>query len=141
MSAPPRGSSLRHPSNPLRLKGWRHMNLILLVTLMAPLSVLPPDLSGVWNLEMSWSDSNSKSTGVCTLKQVETELSGSCQSATSVVSGKVNDRKVTIRIDVEQDGHKGAMTFEGTVAESGRLIDGVAKIVGGQDGTFTMRKQ
>jgi hypothetical protein len=114
------------------------MHLVLLIAVAAMLS---PDLSGVWNLDMQWAESGTKSTGVCTLKQNETQLTGSCQSVKSVVSGKVDDRKVTIRIDVEQDGHKGAMTFEGTVNESGSLIQGTAKIVDGQDGTFTMRKQ
>jgi hypothetical protein len=117
------------------------MDLVLLVALVALRFVLAPDLSGVWNLDMHWLASNTKSTGVCTLKQDETKLTGSCQSAKSVVSGEVNDRKLTIRIDVEQDGQKGAMTFEGTVDESGSLIQGTCKIAGGQDGTFTMRKQ
>ena len=117
------------------------MKVTVVVALFALSSVLPADVSGVWNLEMQWSGSDTKSTGVCTLKQDETKLTGSCQSAKSVVSGEVNDRKVTIRIDVEQDGQKGAMSFDGTVEESGSLIRGTCKIVGGQDGTFTMRKQ
>ena len=117
------------------------MNPVVVVTLVALRSVLAPDLSGVWNLDMHWLDSNTKSTGVCTLKQDDTKLTGSCQSAKSVVSGEIHDRKVTIRIDVEHDGHKGAMMFEGAVDGSGTLIEGSAKIVDGQDGTFTMKKQ
>jgi hypothetical protein len=117
------------------------MKLMMLVPLFALSSVLSADVGGAWNLEMHWSGSDTKATGVCTLKQDETQLTGACESAKSVVSGEVKDRKLTIRIEVEQDGQKGAMTFDGTVDESGSLIRGTCKMVGGQDGTFTMRKQ
>ena len=117
------------------------MKLVLLVALVVLRSVFSPDISGVWDLDMHWSGSETKSTGICTLKQDQAKLTGACESAKSVVSGEINDRKVTIRIDVEQDGQKGTMTFEGTVDESGSLIQGTGKIAGGQDGTFTMKKK
>lgn len=117
------------------------MRLAVLVALLAFCFVPPSDVTGVWNLDMHWSDRDTHSTGVCTMKQEEQKLTGSCESAKSVVTGEVNDRTVSIRIDVEQDGSKGTMTFTGTLDESGRAIAGTCKIVGGMEGTFTMKKQ
>jgi hypothetical protein len=117
------------------------MRLAIVVALAALWYVAPSDVTGVWNLDMHWSGNDTHATGVCTLKQDEQKLTGSCESAKSVVTGEINDRKLSIRIDVEQDGSKGTMTFTGTLDESGRAIEGTCKIVGGQDGTFTMKKQ
>jgi hypothetical protein len=98
------------------------------------------DVSGVWNLEMEWSSSGSRSTGVCQLKQHDNKLSGTCAEKSSV-TGEVRDRKVTWRVQVEEDGQKGQMTFEGTLDESGTTIRGTCAVVGGPSGKFTMTKQ
>jgi hypothetical protein len=117
------------------------MRLAMLMALVALWSVSSADVSGVWNLDMHWLGSDTHATGVCTLKQEEQQLTGSCESAKSIIAGEVDGRKLSFRIDVEQDGQKGAMTFTGTLDESGGTIEGSCKIVGGQDGTFTMKKQ
>jgi hypothetical protein len=117
------------------------MRLAIFVALAAFCYLAPPDVTGVWNLDMHWSGSDTHATGVCTLKQDEQKVTGSCESAKSAVTGEIDDRKVSIRIDVEQEGTRGTMTFTGTLDESGRTIEGTCRIVGGQDGTFTMKKQ
>ena len=115
----------------------RFAALVLLV-------LLPPasgaDVSGVWSLDMHWSGSDTHSTGVCTLKQDDQKLTGSCQSSKSTITGELNDRKVTLQIAVEQDGTKGLMTFTGTLDEDGNGIKGSCRIVGGQEGTFVMKR-
>jgi hypothetical protein len=98
------------------------------------------DVSGVWNLEMEWSPSGSRSTGVCKLKQDDSKLTGSCAEKSSL-TGEVRDRKLTWRVQVEENGQRGQMTFEGTVDESGTTIRGTCAVVGGPTGKFTMTKQ
>jgi hypothetical protein len=98
------------------------------------------NVSGVWNLEMEWPSSGSRSTGVCQLKQDDDKLSGTCAGKSSV-TGEVRDRKLTWRVQVEEDGQKGQMTFEGTLDESGTTIRGTCAVVDGPTGKFTMTRQ
>jgi hypothetical protein len=115
--------------------------LALVVWSVLSASVALADVSGTWNLEMSW-DSGSDATGVCTFKQEVEKLTGTCGGADKFpVTGEVNDRDITVQVDVEQDGNKGRMIFTGAVDEPGTTIKGACRIVGGQAGTFTMRKQ
>jgi hypothetical protein len=111
----------------------------VLLLVIAPLPAI--DVSGVWNLDMHWSGSDTHATGVCTIKQDGQKLTGSCASAKSTLTGEVTDRSLTMQIDVEQDGNKGRMTFTGTVDEDAAVIKGSCQIIGGQEGTFVMKKQ
>ena len=97
------------------------------------------DVSGVWNLEMEWSG-GSRSTGVCKLKQDDDKLSGTCAGKSSV-TGEARDGKLTWRVQVEEDGQKGQMTFEGTLDEPGTSIRGTCAVVGGPSGKFTMTRR
>jgi hypothetical protein len=112
---------------------------LALLVLLAP----PPvaDISGVWNLDMHWSRSDTHATGVCTLKQEGQKLTGSCDSGKSTITGEIHERTLNLQIDVDQDGTKGQMTFTGTVDEDGTAIKGSCRIVGGQEGTFVMEKK
>ena len=99
------------------------------------------DLSGTWDLEMKWS-SDSKSTGVCTFKQEGDRLSGTCGSPDKFpIIGKVQNKKLYWQLEVEQSGTKGRMEFDGEVDEQGATIQGSCSVVGGQDGTFTLKKR
>ena len=115
------------------------MKLLICIALAFAASE-PADVSGVWNLEMEWSSSGSRSTGVCTLKQDATRLSGTCADKSSV-TGEVHDKTLTWQVRVDEDGQKGRMTFEGTLDESGTTIRGTCAVVDGPSGTFTMKKQ
>lgn len=99
------------------------------------------DVSGTWDLEMRWSE-DAKSTGTCTFKQEGEKLTGTCGGATRFpIEGEVRDDSVSWQFDVEQEGTKGRMEFTGDLDEQGTTIEGVCSIVGGQDGSFTMKKQ
>jgi hypothetical protein len=99
------------------------------------------DLSGTWDLEMKWA-SDSKSTGVCTFKQEGDKLSGTCGGPDKFpIIGRVQNSKLYWQLDVEQSGTKGRMEFDGEVDEQGATIQGSCSVVGGQDGTFTLKKR
>ena len=111
----------------------------LLFVASAPLAA--DDVSGVWDLEMSWT-ANSHSTGVCTFKQDGEKLSGDCGGTDKFpITGDVNGKKVTWRMDVQQNGNKGTMTFAGVLDDARTTVKGSCSIVGGQEGTFTMKKR
>ena len=99
------------------------------------------DFSGTWDLAMEWSG-DSRSTGVCVFKQEGDKLSGTCGSPDKFpISGRVQSNKLNWQLDVEQDGAKGRMEFNGEVDEQGTTIQGSCSVVGAQDGTFTMKKR
>ena len=99
------------------------------------------DFSGTWDLAMEWSG-DSRSTGVCVFKQEGDKLSGTCGSPDKFpISGRVQSNKLNWQLDVEQDGAKGRMEFNGEVDEHGTTIKGSCSVVGAQDGTFTMKKR
>lgn len=105
------------------------------------LAVSAADVSGTWNLEMTWS-TDSKSTGVCTFKQEGDKLSGTCGAPdTFPITGRIQNNKLSWTLDVDQNGTKGRMEFNGEVDEQGATIEGACRVVGGLDGTFTMKKQ
>ena len=104
-------------------------------------AVWAADVSGTWDLEMKWS-SDAKSTGVCTFKQEGDILSGTCGSPDQFpITGRVQNNKLYWQLDVEQSGTKGRMEFDGEVDAQGATINGACGVVGGQDGTFTMKKR
>jgi len=99
------------------------------------------DVSGTWNLEMKWSI-DSKSTGVCTFKQDGDKLSGTCGGTDSFpITGRIRNNKLSWRLDVDQNGSKNRMEFDGEVDEQGGTIEGSCSVVGAMDGRFTMKKQ
>jgi hypothetical protein len=113
---------------------------LLVLVLCAPLAA--DDVAGVWDLDMSWSATSSHSTGVCTFKQDAETLTGDCGGTeTFPIRGTVNGKKVAWQFDVQQNGSKGTMTFAGELDDARTTIKGSCRIVGGQDGTFTMKKR
>jgi hypothetical protein len=100
-----------------------------------------PDVSGEWQLEMSWSQGVT-STGRCSFTQEGRKLGGWCGGSDRyAIAGEVVDHKLSWQFEVESDGNGGRMEFVGEVNEEGTTIEGSCSIVGGQDGTFTMKKQ
>ena len=110
------------------------------VSLMSAVALSASDVSGNWQLEMRWSG-DMKSTGDCTLKQDGEELSGTCGTEHSMLTGQTKGNRLSWQVDVTQDGTQGTMKFDGDLDERGTTISGSCSIVGGQSGTFTMRKQ
>jgi hypothetical protein len=110
------------------------------VSLISAVTLSASDVSGTWQLEMRWSG-DMKSTGDCTLKQDGDKLSGTCGTEHSMVTGQTKGNRLSWQVDVTQDGSQGTMKFDGELDERGMTISGSCSIVGGQSGTFTMRKQ
>jgi hypothetical protein len=108
--------------------------------MLAFLSASAGDVSGAWTLEMRWGPNGTASAGACTLKQDDGRLTGKCAEKSSV-SGKVRDRQLTWTVEVEEQGQKGRMTFDGTLDESGATISGTCAVQDGPSGTFTMKRQ
>jgi len=118
-------------------------SLFLTVTAVfgAGVAVQVADVSGTWTLEMRWSG-DTKSTGVCAFEQDGSTLRGTCGDTDKFpLSGEVRGSKLSWQFDVERDGNKGRMEFAGELKEDGAVIEGSCAVVGGQDGSFTMKKQ
>ena len=99
------------------------------------------DVSGTWDLEMKWAG-DAKSTGDCTFTQEGEKLTGTCGGTDKFpITGSVQNRHLTWGVDVKQDGNQGRMEFAGELDQQGTTISGSCNIVGGQDGTFTMKKR
>jgi|SRR5688572_29279880 hypothetical protein len=113
---------------------------LLMGLMLVFLSASAADVSGAWTLEMRWGPDGTVSTGVCTLKQDDGKLTGKCAQKSSV-SGEVRDRQLTWTVDVEDQGQKGRMTFDGTLDEGGTTIRGKCAVQDGPSGTFTMKKR
>jgi hypothetical protein len=95
----------------------------------------PPNVSGLWALEMQWAP-ETQSTGTCTLKQEDGKLTGTCAQK-SKITGEVRDRIVTWEVTVDEEGQQGRMTFEGMLDENGTTIRGKCVVYDGPAGTFT----
>ncbi len=115
------------------------LTLFTVAVLLTPVGA--PDVSGTWDLTMHW-PGDRQSTGVCTFKQDGQKLSGTCGGPDKFpVKGEVNDKQLTWQFSVAQDGNKGEMAFTGEVDGAGTTIKGSCRIVGAQEGTFTMIRQ
>ena len=116
----------------------------LIVAVFAFASVLRPaaiDVTGVWNLEMVFGENGARSKGVCTFKQTEGRLSGTCGTDSTPTTGEITGDAITWRFDAEQNGRQHTMLFTGTVESTGTTIRGTCRVVSGPEGTFTATKQ
>jgi hypothetical protein len=114
--------------------------IILLGLLVLGSPVGAADISGVWDLAMVWQSTDSH--GTCAFKQENEKLTGTCGGDDKFpITGEVVDKKLKWQFDVEQNGNKGRMTFDGVVDDAGTTIKGTCSIVGGQSGNFTMKKR
>src|SRR5262245_56937675 len=99
-----------------------------------------PDAAGTWLLEMQWP--GGASTGTCTFTQDQQRLTGTCAGETDrfPVHGMLKERKVSLLVEVAQDGAQSRMEFDGEFDDSFKTIKGTCN-VGDQFGSFTMTKQ
>jgi hypothetical protein len=138
----PKSLPRRNPAG-LTLEETNPMKTLITLSMVAILSmpVAATDVSGTWDLTMHW-PGDRQSTGVCTFKQDGHKLSGTCGGADRFpIQGEVNDQRLTWQFHVAQDGNKGEMAFAGELDGAGTAIKGSCRIVGAQEGTFTMVKQ
>ena len=99
------------------------------------------DLSGTWDLEMTFS--NLTSAGTCVFRQDNDALSGTCGAGSDrfAITGTIDGTTVSWAFSVKQDGAEGRMEFTGEVDAPSMTITGSCRVVEGVDGTFTMRKR
>jgi hypothetical protein len=98
-------------------------------------------VSGTWDLEMNWS-SDARSTGTCEFRQDGDKLTGTCGGDDRFpISGQVQNNELRWAFEVKQEGSQGRMEFAGELDAQGTTIKGSCSIVGGQGGTFTMKKK
>jgi hypothetical protein len=125
----------------------KYVGAVLVISTLIVPAVLrsASDVSGTWDLEMRWAGPTETitSAGVCRLEQRGDTLSGTCGSGadTFPVAGRIEGNQLSWRVDVTQGGSAGRMEFAGELDERGTTIRGACHIVGGQDGSFTMKKQ
>jgi hypothetical protein len=103
------------------------------------------NVSGVWNMDILWNDTGVRSHGVCTLKQNDPKLSGTCEAETGgaipIVAGEVNGQKTVWEISrIENDGERHSAKFAGDLDASGTGLSGTVDFDGAL-GTFTATKQ
>lgn len=97
------------------------------------------NVSGNWELEMSWPET--KSTGTCTFQQEGESLKGTCGGADRfAIKGRVEGNRLTWQVEVAQDGASGRMEFSGELDGQGATIRGTCSVVGQNSGTFTMKR-
>ena len=119
------------------------MKRILVFALVGMLSTVASaqlaNVSGAWELEMTWLEA--KSTGSCTFEQKGENLTGTCGGAERFpLKGRVEGNRLSWQVDVEQGGASGRMEFSGELDREGTVIRGSCSIVGANSGTFMMRR-
>ena len=119
------------------------MKLLLVLATLGVLSATESarsaNVSGSWELEMTWPEG--KSTGTCIFQQEGESLTGSCGGADRFpVKGKVEGTRLSWHFEVKQNGHAGRMEFSGELNQEGTIIRGTCSVVGANNGTFTMKK-
>ena len=117
------------------------MKCVVVLMMMLAVSALAQssNVSGNWDLEMSWPET--KSTGTCTFQQEGESLKGTCGGAERfAVTGRVDGNRLTWQTEVAQGGAAGLMEFSGELDGQGATIRGTCSVVGQNSGTFTMKR-
>ena len=113
--------------------------VVLVMMLAVTASAQSSNVSGNWELEMSWPET--KSTGACTFQQEGQNLKGTCGGTERfAVTGKVQGSRLIWQVEVAQDGAAGRMEFSGELDGQGATIRGTCSVVGQNSGTFTMKR-
>ena len=113
--------------------------LPVLVVLTAAVTASAVDVSGTWDVDGSVYGNAVKFP--CTLKQAGSTLSGTAhvQDKDQPLTGKVEDKTVTFRFEVEYNGAPLEMVFTATLASDKEMSGTIA--VAGVSGDFTAKKQ
>jgi carbon monoxide dehydrogenase subunit G len=117
------------------------MKRVVVLVMMLAVGALAQssNVSGNWELEMSWPEA--KSTGTCTFQQEGERLKGTCGGADRfAITGRIEGNRLTWQVEVEQGGASGRMEFSGELDGQGATISGTCSVVGLNRGTFTMKR-
>ena len=119
------------------------MSLVLVLATLGLFSAVEAapsaNVSGTWELEMTWHEA--KSTGTCIFQQKGESLTGSCGGADRFpLKGQVEGSRLSWHFEVKQNGETSRMEFSGELNQEGTTISGTCSVVGANSGTFTMKK-
>jgi hypothetical protein len=115
------------------------MRILIAMVGLALLPVVATDLTGNWKLEGDVADAHIDR--MCTIKQAENKLSGTCKSKTNetALTGDVNGKKVTWQYQADYQGQKVTVVFDGTLDSNTAIIGTIS--AEGASGKFTAKKQ
>lgn len=95
-------------------------------------------LSGTWNVHNNFSGNESDT--VCTFKQKDGDLTGTCKSdrGTGTITGKQDGNKIKWSYDSTYNGTVITIKYAGTLDAAGSKLAGAVTVVQlGADGVFT----
>ena len=118
------------------------MNKLVCLLMFVSLPALADDFSGVWKVDGSIADH--PVTPTCTLKQTDTQISGTCKVIDDHVvkaEGSVKDKQITWKYDQEYEGTVYVLTYTGTLDSSTSLKGTVTADPSDSAGDFTAKKQ
>jgi hypothetical protein len=100
------------------------------------------DLAGTWTLRWEPDFSDHIDEYDCTLKQSGRELTLNCRDDDPVITGELEERRVTLRFKAGRDGRQTA-TLTGEVNESATAVSGTWHLSDpeNRDGKFTLTKR
>jgi hypothetical protein len=118
------------------------MKRLIFLLALTSLPAMAQDLSGVWKIDGSVE--GNAITSVCTLKQTDTHITGSCTGEDDKaldVKGDVTDKNVTWKYDLEYDGTVYTLTYKGTLDTNTSIKGSITVNPSDSQGEFTAQKQ
>ena len=118
------------------------MKTTMLFLLLTAVPAAAADISGVWKVDGSVADH--PVTPICTLKQADAKLTGTCKLAetdAADVAGEVKGKDVSWKFTVEYEGTQYTLTFTGTLDSDTSIKGSISVDPSGADGDFTAKKQ
>lgn len=107
---------------------------------LAALPALAADISGNW--KVTGDVIGNPVNAVCTFKQADAKITGTCKMANgadSPAAGEIKDKAITFHHDVDSQGATYTLTYTGKLQDDGSLKGNIE--VAGVGGPFTATKQ
>ena len=117
------------------------MKATILLLLLTAVPAAAADISGVWKVDGSVDDH--PVAPICTLKQADAKLTGTCKLEdyhVSDVAGEVKDKDVTWKFTVDYQGTQYTLTFTGKFDSDTSIKGSISVDPSGADGDFTAKK-
>jgi hypothetical protein len=118
------------------------MKKIICLLMFTSLPALAADVSGTWKVDGSVA--NNPVTAICTFKQTDTHISGSCKMDSDqnlTVKGEVTDKQATWQYDLEHEGTTYTLTFTGTLDSETSMKGSIGVVPSDSEGDFSAKKQ
>jgi hypothetical protein len=118
------------------------MKKIICLLMFTSLPALAADVSGTWKVDGSVA--NNPVNAICTFKQTDTHISGSCKMDSDqdlTVKGEVTDKQATWQYDLEYEGTMYTLTFKGTLDSDSSMKGSIGVVPSDSEGDFSAKKQ